>query len=166
MWLMSASSECQQFLVLHIRQLMGGIVTYCQSECIGGRYSERYKWHARYHILKMTVNGASIIFGLVSGKIQRATRRHYHIIELSAAFLGKNAFGDTVPMPWKWASMERQQFLAFQLRQSRGHAATSTLNRAISRLPRQKSFRRHSTYTLKMTFNKVSTILGLASSLT
>jgi len=57
MWLRCASTECQQLLVLHIRQSMGAIVTYCQRECIGGRYSRKGKWHARCHILKMSIKG-------------------------------------------------------------------------------------------------------------
>jgi len=60
-----------------------------QSECIGRRYSKKGKRHAHCPILKMSANGASMMFEFASWKIQRAVRRHQPIIELSAAFLGE-----------------------------------------------------------------------------
>jgi len=156
MWSMWVSTECQWFLVLHIWQSMGGIDTYCESESIGGRYSESDKWHAGCHILQLSVIGASMILGLPLSFIMRlcgdidlwsnyrprflakmllatsylfpenegqlgvndlrlsifvnrgAIGWHWPMMESSAPFLGNNAFGVIVPMPWKWASTDHQ----------------------------------------------------------
>jgi len=70
----------------------------------------------------------------------RDVRRHYSIIKLSAAFLGKNVFTDFVTMPWEWGSMEHQQFEALHLGRSRGYGTTLIHNRTIGCLSRQKCF--------------------------
>jgi len=70
MWLMCASTECQQFYILHIQQSMGCIIPSFQSECIGRRYCKKSEWLGRCHILKMNVNGASTSFGIASWNIQ------------------------------------------------------------------------------------------------
>jgi len=76
---------------------------------------------------------------------------------------GNNDFNDSVTVPHKRASTERQQLLAMHLGKSEGSVATLTHNRTISLLSRQKCFPRHRHDALKMSVNGALTILGLPS---
>jgi len=96
--LMWVSTEHQWFLVVHIWQYKSCIVTFFQPEYIGRRASKNGKWHAHCPILRMSVNGTSMIFGLPSSKLQWAALRHWVLIKLSAAFLCKNGCNNIAPM--------------------------------------------------------------------
>ena len=88
----------------------------------------------------------------------RAFRQHCAIIRLSAAFLGENSCDDTATMSEKSESTERQGLLAMNPGQSKGSAVTSTHNRTIGRLSRQKCILGHRHYAIKMSVNGVSMI--------
>jgi len=61
-----ASTECQQFLALHLEQVMFRLVSHIQLWDIGSLYWQKQQWHAPCGILKMSVNGASTIFSFAS----------------------------------------------------------------------------------------------------
>ena len=63
----------------------------------------------------------------------------------------------------KWASTERQRFLALHLRNCMGCEATLRQNRAIGRHSRQNLLQQHRYYVVKMSVNGASTTLGLVS---
>jgi len=161
MWLMWASTECEWFWVLHIQQSTGCIVTSFQSGCIGRCYCQKGKWQACCHILKISINGVSTIFGIASWNIQYAVRLQNIIIELSAAFRWNNGGGNISTMSWKWASTERQPVVPLHLRKCMRCAAMLPHNCAIGRLSRQNLFQQHRYYVLKISINGASTTFGL-----
>jgi len=61
-----ASTECPQFLFLHLgyRNSIAMISSY--NGMVGCLYGLQWQQRDRYHLLKMSVNGASTIFGLAS----------------------------------------------------------------------------------------------------
>jgi len=64
--LKSASTEGQQCLVLHLGQCRGYVTLLSPIQLISGHYGEKWKQQSRYHLLKISVNGASTISGLAS----------------------------------------------------------------------------------------------------
>jgi len=92
-----------------------------------------------------------------------AAWRYKAIVKLSAVFLGENRCDNIASMSETWFSTERQRLLALHLAKCNGSAATLSHNRSISGLSRHTWFRRHCHRALKMSINRASTIVGLAS---
>lgn len=71
-----ALTECQRFLVLHIWQSKGCIVTFLQNKCIGWWCNRNGLWHSYCGILKIIMIRSSTIFCFTHSIIKRL---HYHI---------------------------------------------------------------------------------------
>jgi len=61
-----ASREHQQFFVLSFGQTKGYGKALTHNQLISCLYGQKSYWQCRYHLLKMSVPGASMIFGLAS----------------------------------------------------------------------------------------------------
>ena len=61
-----ASMERQRFLASHLGWFMFWLVSVIQLSDIGSLYWEELQWHAPCRILRMSVNGVSMIFGFTS----------------------------------------------------------------------------------------------------
>jgi len=90
-------------------------------------------------------------------------RQHSAIIDVLAAFMGKNDTDTIATTCWKWASMGCQRFLAFHLGESMGNATESTQNQHIGHLYGQKYYKRYRYHLLTFSIPRLSTIHGLAS---
>jgi len=79
-------------------------------EWVGRLNNQNVQTDAPYHILKMSVNGASMIVGRVSWVIWGCEGSNIVITKVLTAFIAKNA-NETIPIPsWKSASTEDQRF--------------------------------------------------------
>jgi len=71
------SMECQWFLVLEVSYLGSSLIAVMHNQCIGWHYGQKRKQHGNIPILKMGVNRALTIFGLVSNLIGKWFARCY-----------------------------------------------------------------------------------------
>jgi len=60
------STERQRFLVLHHGSSKGCAMALTHNQCLSLPYGQKYYWRYHYYLLKMSVNGMWIIFGLAS----------------------------------------------------------------------------------------------------
>jgi len=77
-----ASTERQQFLVLHLGKSRGFGMACSHTHSLSHLGEQKCYERYRYYVPKIGVNGVSTIFGIASWKIQRVSLQHYLIIEL------------------------------------------------------------------------------------
>jgi len=73
----SESTEWLWFVVLYVCYLGSDLLAVMDNQSIGSLHSRNRKWHGNSPILKMSVNGASMIFGLVRNLIGKWFARCY-----------------------------------------------------------------------------------------
>jgi len=61
-----ASTECQQVSASHLGEFMFWLIVDIHLAEIDSVHSEKLKWHAPCHILRMSINGASTMFSFAT----------------------------------------------------------------------------------------------------
>jgi len=158
-----ASTERQQFLVLHHGHSKRCALALTHNQCIGRLYRQKCKLQYCYHLLKMSVNGVWTIFWSCILDHLRATEWRWPIINSSAAFIGKYASDDITTTSQRWVPREHSQFLVLHHGHSKRSASPLTHNQFSSVLYGPKCYLWYRYHLRKMSVNGVSTIFGHAS---
>ena len=123
----------------------------------------RWLYESSFDVINVSINTVSTIVGSACLITRRDARRNSLLIELSAAFLGKNGRDNNTTMSWKWVSTERQRLMALHVAKFNGCTVMLTHTCTTSRLSRQWFWWQQSCYVLNMSVNGASMIVGHAS---